>query len=133
MPFRPSPSIPPLDPMVFVHIDAAISPRTSPRPIIHIIAVSAPVEAAVPPAPGTKESANRYSISKTNRAANEKASPRPGIHHQRVVVRHRNERWLRRRDLDVRSAAHNNLSIATQIAKVPGPLPHSLYRVHHIL
>src|ERR1700720_2374128 len=107
MPFRPPPGIPALHAMILVHVDSAISPGTSPRPVIHIIAVSAPVEAAVPPAPGAKESADRYSISKANRAANEKASPRPGVHHQRVVVRHRYERWVRRRDLDVRSAAHN--------------------------
>src|SRR5579863_2356694 len=133
MAFCAPPSIPALDPMIFVHIYTTITPRASPRPVIYIIAVPAPVEAAVAPAPGAKEGANRYSISKANRPANEEARPRPGINHQRIVVRHRNELWVRGRDLDVGTAAHNNLAIASQIAKVPGPLPHSLHRVHHIL
>src|ERR1700722_4551162 len=131
--FCPAPGVPPLHAVVFMYIRAAIHPAAPPWPVVYENAMSAPVKPAVSPAPGAKKCSDRYPEPKPDRATDEKPRPRPSINHQRVVIRHGNELWICRHDFNFRTTTPDYLSVRPQISKVPGLLPHSLHRVHHVL
>src|SRR5271155_468269 len=116
-----------------MHIHATVHPGAAPRPVVDIKTMRAPVKPAVSPSPRSEERAERYAKPKSDGSSDEKTRSRRGINHQRIVERHRYECCIYRLDLNVRTAAHHDLAVAPQIAKVLGLLPHSLHRVHHVL
>src|SRR5579864_6071463 len=124
--------IPP-DALIGMNIDASVFPSSSPRRLADEQAMRSPVETAYAPSPGPEESSESYTVAKVDRSAHKKSRPRRNEYYAGVVVRHRNIIWIYRSDRDVRSAAHYDLRVASQIPEVSGFPAFSLHRIHHVL
>src|SRR5208282_1545057 len=118
---------------VGVDINTAVHPCASPGPVVDIESVGAPVKAAVTPSPRTEECTDGYAESETDGCAHNEPRARRRINNERVVERHADERRVDGRNLDIRTTTHDDLTVATQIAEILGPLAHSLHRIHHVL
>src|SRR4029077_19674169 len=92
-----------------------------------------PRDAVIAPAPRTERRSHRYTETEADSRSDEEARSRTRIDHDRIVSRNHNVIGASRHDGDVRSAGHNDLRAAAQIAIVAGFLPHSLHRIHHVL
>ena len=133
VPFHASCGLPPVQLAVGMYIDAAVGPDTSPRRVVDEHHVCAPVKAAQTPSPRTKCRGNGDAEAKADSGAHNDSRPRRKKNHQRIVGRHTDECRIHRQNLKVRAAAYDDSIVAPQIAKIFCLLPHSLYRVHHVL
>src|SRR5579863_7296960 len=80
MAFHATPGVPALHSRtVRVHINGPIGPHAAPRTVVDVKTVTAPIKAAVSPAPRAKKCANRHAKTKANRSTYDKAWPRPGV------------------------------------------------------
>src|SRR6202050_5121227 len=133
VPFHAVRGLPPVQLAVGMHIDAAVGPNTSPRRAVDEHHVCAPVKAAQTPSPRTKCRGNGDAEAKADSGAHDDSRPRREKNHQRIVGRHTDECRIHRQNLNVRTAAYDDSIVAPQIATIFSLLPHSLYRVHHVL
>src|SRR5208337_465629 len=117
---------------VGMRVSSAIRPRSAPRHVIDDESVTAPVEAGQAPSPRTKRETNIDAKAEADREAHGEAGPGSYKHDGGTVIRHHDERRVRRHDRNVRSHPHDNRWICSQIAILRGFPAQSLYRVHHI-
>src|SRR5579862_2640061 len=118
---------------VRMNVGHPIGPSSTPGSVVDKHGMAAPVKAAISPAPGPEESANRYPVSEADRAADHNTAPWREENNSRIVIWHDDVARIDRRDGDVGSATHDNLAVASKITVVISLSAFPLDSVHYVL